>query len=70
MHLSHHRSLFHYYTIDMLRPVPVFAFKFTLPPEQKVVAPPAVIVAEGVVLTVTTVAAEVAWQLPAETLTV
>ena len=40
--------------------VPALDVKSTLPPEQKVVAPPAVIVAVGKTLTVTTVAALVA----------
>ena len=40
--------------------IPPLAVKSTLPPEQKVVAPPAVIVAVGTALTVTSVAAHVA----------
>ena len=40
--------------------IPPLAVKSTLPPEQKVVAPPAVIVAVGTALTVTSVAALVA----------
>ena len=50
---------FHWYN----NPVPVFAFKTTFPPEQKVVKPPAVMVALGGLFTVTTVAADVAEQL-------
>jgi hypothetical protein len=41
-------------------PVPVFELNNTLPPAQKVKLPPAVIVAVGKALTVTTLAAEVA----------
>ena len=42
--------------------LPAFAVSVTLPPAQNVVGPPAVIVAVGVALTVTAVAAEVALQ--------
>ena len=45
--------------------------KVTLPPEQKVTGPPAVIVGvTGIGLTVTTVGVEVAVQVPSETTTV
>ena len=47
----------------------MLAVSVTLPPAQKVVAPLAVIVAVGLFVTVTTVAAEVAEQLPLLTVT-
>ncbi|MES2371857.1 MAG: hypothetical protein V4557_04705, partial [Bacteroidota bacterium] len=51
--------------------LPVLAVRFTEPPAQKVVAPPAVIVADGKAFTVTIVADEVAEQpLPSVTVTV
>ena len=48
--------LLHWY----VKPVPEFALKLTLDPEQNVVAPPAVIVAVGIGLNVTVVAGLVA----------
>ena len=51
-------AFFHTY----VKPVPVFALNNTDPPLQKVVAPPAVIVAVGSVVTVIVVALDVALQ--------
>ena len=45
-----------------MKPVPVFELNNTLPPVHKLKLPPAVIVAVGRALTVTTLAAEVAEQ--------
>ena len=56
--------------VDQRYELPALAVSVTLPPAQNVVGPPAVIVAVGVVFTVTGVAAEVALQpLPFVTVT-
>ena len=58
---------FHLYN----NPVPVFAFNTTFSPEQKVVNPPADMVALGGVLTETTIAVDVAeHEFPLVTVTV
>ena len=49
--------------------LPVLAVSVTLPPAQNVVAPLAVMVAVGLFVTVTTVGADVAEQLPLLTVT-
>ena len=48
--------------VDQSQELPEFAVSVTLPPEQKDVGPPAVIVAVAAGLTVTAVAADVALQ--------
>ena len=48
--------------VDQRYDVPLDAVRVTLPPVQKVVGPPAVMVAVGLALTVTTAAADVALQ--------
>lgn len=55
---------------DHVFPDPLEEVRVTLPPEQNVVGPPAVMVgAEGTALTVTTVPLEVAVQVPLLTVT-
>jgi hypothetical protein len=55
----------HWYDANVPLPPLGFAVSVTLPPEQKVVGPPAEMVTAGVAFTVTTVGAEVPLQPPA-----